>query len=219
MTDHGFNSDLYCLGDLVGYGTYPNEVVEFVRSRSIPTVMGNYDRGVGDNSDDCGCAYQSETEQRRADKSIAWTNKMITEGNRDYLRTLESQIELELGDLRILLVHGSPRRINEYLYEDRPNSSFERLLDSVDIDVLVYGHTHLPYHKKLPSGRHVINAGSVGKPKDGDSRACYIILTADGDDLNVEFHRVEYDIEHIVRSIEDTEMPDVFAEMLRTGTS
>jgi putative phosphoesterase len=219
MADHGFNSDLYCLGDLVGYGTYPNEVVEFVRSRSIPTVMGNYDRGVGDNSDDCGCAYQSETEQRRADKSIAWTNKMITEGNRDYLRTLERQIELELGDLRILLVHGSPRRINEYLHEDRPDSSFERLLDSVDIDVLVCGHTHLPYHKELPSGRHVINAGSVGKPKDGDSRACYIVLTADGDDLNVEFHRVEYDIEHIVRSIEDTEMPDAFAEMLRTGTS
>ncbi|PSP79553.1 YfcE family phosphodiesterase [Halobacteriales archaeon QS_1_68_20] len=219
MADHGFNSDLYCLGDLVGYGTYPNEVVEFVRSRSIPTVMGNYDRGVGDNSDDCGCAYQSETEQRRANKSIAWTNKMITEGNRDYLRTLERQIELELGDLRILLVHGSPRRINEYLHEDRPDSSFERLLDSVDIDVLVCGHTHLPYHKELPSGRHVINAGSVGKPKDGDSRACYIVLTADGDDLNVEFHRVEYDIEHIVRSIEDTEMPDAFAEMLRTGTS
>jgi len=219
MTDRGFNDERYCLGDLVGYGTFPNEVVEFVRSRSIPTIMGNYDQGVGNNSDDCGCAYQTEVEQRRGEQSIGWTNEQITDENREYLRTLDEAIVFELGDLDVVLVHGSPRRINEYLYEDRPDSSFERLLDSVEADVLVCGHTHLPYGKTLPSGRHVINAGSVGKPKDDDPRACYLVLTADGRTLDVQFSRVEYDVEREARSIENSGMPSAFAEMLRTGTS
>jgi hypothetical protein len=82
-----------------------------------------------------------------------------------------------MGDLKVLLVHGSPRKINEYLFEDRPDASLERLMDSTGVDVLVCGHTHLPYHRILPSGRQVINAGSVGKPKDGDPRACYLTLS------------------------------------------
>jgi putative phosphoesterase len=219
MSDRRLGDDRYCLGDLVGYGTFPNEVVEFVRSRAIPTIMGNYDQGVSNNSDDCGCAYQTEVEKRRGEQSIRWTNEQISDENREYLRTLDEHIEFELGDFDVVLVHGSPRRINEYLYEDRPDSSFERLLDSVEADVLVCGHTHLPYHKVLPSGRHVINAGSVGKPKDDDPRACYLVLSTDGSSLDVQFPRVEYDVEHEARSIENSEMPSAFAEMLRTGTS
>lgn len=219
MDDRGLGDDRYCLGDLVGYGTFPNEVIEFVRSRSIPTIMGNYDQGVGNDSDDCGCAYQTEIEQRRGGRSIAWTNDAITEANRDYLASLRERIEFELGDLDVVLVHGSPRRINEYLYEDRPDSSFERLLDLVQADVLVCGHTHLHYHKVLPSGRHMINAGSVGKPKDGDPRACYLVLRVSGGDLEATFHRVDYDIEGMATAIEGSEMPNAFAEMLRAGAS
>jgi diadenosine tetraphosphatase ApaH/serine/threonine PP2A family protein phosphatase len=219
MEARGLGEDRYCLGDLVGYGTFPNEVVEFVRSRGIPTIAGNYDEGVGENSDDCGCAYQTEEERERGDRSIAWTNEAITEENRSYLRELGEHIELELGDLRAVLVHGSPRRVNEYLYEDRPDSSFERLLDAVDADVMVCGHTHLPYHKVLPSGRHVVNAGSVGKPKDGDPRACYVALYGDGEAFEVAFHRVEYDVERTATAIEESGMPSEFAEMLRAGTS
>jgi len=219
MDDRELESPRYCLGDLVGYGVYPNEVVEFVREREIPTIEGNYDQGVGNDSDDCGCAYQTEEERQRGDESIAWTNEEITEENRVFLRELDRQIELGLGDLRVVLVHGSPRRVNEYLYEDRPESSFERLLDSVEADVLVCGHTHLPYHKTLPSGRHVVNAGSVGKPKDDDPRACYVVLSADGTDLDVAFHRVEYDVEAMATAIKQSEMPSAFADMLRHGTS
>jgi predicted phosphodiesterase len=123
-----------------------------------------------------------------------------------------------LGALRILLVHGSPRKINEYLYEDRPDKSFERILDDVNVDVLVCGHTHLPYHKILPSGRHIINAGSVGKPKDNDSRAGYITLAAEGQSLEVELIRVAYDVEQAAQAIEATDMPHEFAAMLRSGT-
>jgi diadenosine tetraphosphatase ApaH/serine/threonine PP2A family protein phosphatase len=124
---------------------------------------------------------------------------------------------LQLGELRVLLAHGSPRRINEYLYTARPDSSLERILDGVDADVLVVGHTHKPYHRVLPSGRHVINEGSVGKPKDGDPRAAYVILKAEGRDLKVEFVRVPYDIEWAATAIEASEMPDEYAAMLRTA--
>ncbi|MFW6458926.1 MAG: metallophosphoesterase family protein [Halodesulfurarchaeum sp.] len=219
MEERGAGSNRYCLGDLVGYGTFPNEVVEFVRSRPIPTIQGNYDRGVGMNSDDCGCAYQTEIERKRGDRSIAWTNDVITDDNREFLRSLDTQLAFDLGDLRVVLVHGSPRRINEYLYADRPDESFERLLDTVEADVLVCGHTHLPYHRELPSGRHVVNAGSVGKPKDDDPRAGYVVLTASGADLEVQMIRVEYDVEREAAAIERSEMPDAFAEMLRSGTS
>ena len=107
---------------------------------------------------------------------------------------------------------------NEYLYEDRSDASLERIMDGIDADVLVCGHTHLPYHKSLPSGRQIINAGSVGKPKDNNQDACYVVLKADGKQLAVEFVRVAYDVERIASAIEATDgMPDVFAQMLRDG--
>ncbi len=101
---------------------------------------------------------------------------------------------MRVHELRIMLVHGSPRRINEYLFEDRPEASLERLLDMVDAEVLVCGHTHIPYHRVLASGRHVVNAGSVGKPKDGDPRACFVVLGVNDGTLRVDFVRVPYDI-------------------------
>lgn len=134
------------------------------------------------------------------------------------MRQLVRDIPLQLGDLRVLLAHGSPRRINEYLYEDRPGSSLERILDQAGVDVLVVGYTHKPYHRMLPNGRHVVNAGSVGKPKDGDPRACYVVLSAQGDELDVEFIRVPYDVEQAAQAIEATEMPDPYAQMLREGS-
>jgi diadenosine tetraphosphatase ApaH/serine/threonine PP2A family protein phosphatase len=150
-------------------------------------------------------------------RSIAWTNTHTTGDNKAFLRTLVKKIPLQLGDLRVMLVHGSPRRINEYLFEDRPESSLERLLDMVESDVLVCGHTHLPYHRTLGSGRRVVNAGSVGKPKDNDPRACYVTLAATGKQLDVQFHRVAYDVEAAAQAIEASEMPHEYAQMLRVG--
>lgn len=216
MDRHGLEKR-YCLGDLVGYGTFPNEVIELIRGRNIPTIMGNYDQGVGNSSDECGCAYKTAEEEALGKRSISWTNAHTSDENKAFLRSLLPQIPLQLSELRVVLAHGSPRRINEYLYVDRPDSGLERILDGVDADVLVVGHTHKPYHRVLPSGRHVINDGSVGKPKDGDTRAAYIILEAEGRDLRVEFVRVPYDIERTATAIEASEMPAEYAGMLRTA--
>jgi putative phosphoesterase len=211
-------SPLYCLGDLVGYGTFPNEVIAAIRERNIPTLMGNYDQGVGNSSDDCGCAYTSREAEALGKRSIAWSNQNTTADNKLFLRQLTTQIPHLLDGLRVRLVHGSPRRINEYLYADRPDATLERLLDLAEADVLVCGHTHIPYHRILPSGRQVVNAGSVGKPKDGNPQACYALLEADNSHLMVTFRRVPYDIERAAQAIEDSDMPDEYADMLRTGT-
>ncbi len=211
-------SPLYCLGDLVGYGTFPNEVISTIRERNIPTLMGNYDQGVGNSSDDCGCAYTSKEAEALGKRSIAWSNQNTTADNKLFLRQLTDQISLELDGLRVRLVHGSPRKINEYLYSDRPDATMERLLDLAQADVLICGHTHIPYHRILPSGRHVVNAGSVGKPKDGNLQACYVVLEANNSDLSVAFRRVPYNVERAAQAIEASDMPNEYAEMLRTGT-
>jgi putative phosphoesterase len=216
MDQHGL-TNLYCLGDLVGYGTYPNEVIQIIRDRQIATIMGNYDQGVGNDGDDCGCAYTDPVSESLGKRSIAWSNLHTTPENKTFLRSVVPEIRLKLGNLQILLVHGSPRKINEYLFENRPDTSLERLMDAAGADVLVCGHTHIPYHRILPSGRHVINDGSVGKPKDSDPRACYITLNIDGNHVDVQFIRVAYDIEIAAKAIESSDMPHEYAQMLRAG--
>ena len=206
---HGNTFDaIYCLGDLVGYAPFPNEVTERIRAERIPTLMGNYDDGVGFERDDCGCAYREPEEKRRGDQSLAWTKAHVSDENKAFLRTLHSEIRFDADGKRVLLVHGSPRKINEYLFEDRPLSSFQRLAASSNADVIVYGHTHKPYTKTV-DGVLFVNVGSVGKPKDGDWRACYAIL--DTASAAVEFVRVEYDLEQVTTAIRASELPAEFA--------
>ena len=126
--------------------------------------MGNYDEGVGFESGDCGCAYVTDEEKIKGQKSIDWTTKRVTPDNKEFLRTLLNKIKFTVEGYRFLLIHGSPRRINEYLYEDRPEGSLMRILETLDIDVMVCGHTHKQYHRQVES-IHVINEGSVGKPE------------------------------------------------------
>jgi putative phosphoesterase len=206
---------VYCLGDLVGYGAFPNEVIEAVRGRGIPTIMGNYDDGVGFDKDECGCAYTTPESRRLGDESLFWSRKQVTAENKDYLRSLLPNIRFEAGGKQFLLVHGSPRKMNEYLYEDRPLANLERIARSAESDVLVFGHTHLPYTKEV-AGVLLVNDGSVGKPKDGDVRAGYVLIEADGD-VRVEFRRVEYDVAAAAAAVRESGLPAHFAELLETA--
>ncbi len=222
---------VYCLGDLVGYNVWPNEVINEIRSRSIPCIAGNYDFGIGRRSDDCGCAYKTAEEQEMGKVSISYTNERIGDEERAYLRSLPAHIRLEYrlesGPLQLLMVHGSPRKVNEYLFEDRAEQSLLRIMESANADILCFGHTHKPYHRALQQeGRywHAINIGSVGKPKDGDPRACYAMIGLDDavslsvrDSVQVEFIRVEYDIEAAARGVGQSPLPRAYAEMLRTA--
>lgn len=223
---------IYCLGDLVGYNIWPNEVVNTIKQRKIPTITGNYDFGIGRNIDECGCAYKTDLEKEMGKVSISYTNEKMGESERAYLRTLPSHIRVEyqLNDdkLNLLLVHGSPRKVNEYLFEDRDEKSLLRIMEQADADILCFGHTHKPYHRIIAeeSGRfrHAINIGSVGKPKDGDPRGGYVILTInsdgsvlDKDSIEVEFIRFDYDVEKAAKAVEDSPLPNGFADMLRNA--
>lgn len=241
---HAFFADLekhnvdaiYCLGDLVGYNTWPNEVVDEVKSRRISTIAGNYDFGIGRYSDDCGCAYKTDVEKANGAVSISFTNKIIGDGQRNFLRTLPAHIRLEfqLNDdkLKLLLVHGSPRKINEYLFEDREEGSLLRIMQDADADIMCFGHTHKPFHRMLKDThygiakyRHAVNIGSIGKPKDNDPRGCYAILhinenssAASYQSVDVNFHRFKYDVETAAKAIEASELPNDYATMLRSGS-
>ncbi len=225
---------IFCLGDLVGYNIWPNEVIREIRRRGIPTIAGNYDFGIGRSSDDCGCAYKTDEERANGAVSIAFTNQIVESAERRYLRELPRHIRLDLemqdgAPLSLLLVHGSPRKINEYLFEDRDEKSLLRILEGAHADILCFGHTHKPYHRILPSGtedaphfRHAINIGSVGKPKDGDPQGGYVLLhidehatPANPDGIRVEFVRFAYDVERAARAVEESPLPDAYATALR----
>lgn len=226
---------IYCLGDLVGYNIWPNEVVNEIKRRKISTIAGNYDFGIGRMSNDCGCAYKTEPEKEAGKISISFTNSIMKDEERKYLRTLpaHNRIEFQLNEdkLNLLLVHGSPRKINEYLFEDRDEKSLLRIMEQADADIMCFGHTHKPYHRVLPTDpgdtqhfRHAINIGSVGKPKDGDPRGCYVILTINENSSNtnkesiqVEFIRFNYDIEKAAKAVEESMLPNEYANMLRNG--
>jgi putative phosphoesterase len=226
---------IYCLGDLVGYNIWPNEVINEIRKRGIPTIAGNYDQGIGLMSDDCGCAYKTEVEKDMGKISISYTNSIVKSGERNYLRTLPAHIkitfQLNNDKFNILLVHGSPRKINEYLFEDREEKSLYRIMEQADTDIMCFGHTHKPYHRILPTVptenmhyRHAINIGSVGKPKDANPKGCYVMLSIDADSsignkdaVEVEFIRFEYDVEKAAEAVENSPLPSEYAEMLRKG--
>ena len=223
---------VYCLGDLVGYNIWPNEVINEIRKRRIPTLAGNYDQGVGLASDDCGCAYKTDHDKSNGAQSIDYTNHIVKPDERNYLRTLPSHIRLEyqLNDEKFdfLMVHGSPRKINEYLFIDRDEKSMLRIMEQANAHFMFFGHTHKPYHKILKDEhghyRHAINIGSVGKPKDGDPRGCYVLVHLDQnfslnnpDSVKIEFIRFDYDVEKAAKAVEESPLPNEFAEMLRKG--
>jgi predicted phosphodiesterase len=230
------NADaMYCLGDLVGYNIWPNEVINEIRKRNIPTIAGNYDFGIGRMSNDCGCAYKTEPEKEMGAVSISFTNSIMKDEERKYLRTLPAHIRIEFqlneDKLNLLLVHGSPRKINEYLFEDRDEKSMLRIMHDADADIMCFGHTHKPYHRVLSETaenktryRHAINIGSVGKPKDNNPTGGYVLLhindnssMLNAESIQVEFMRFEYDIEKAAKAVEDSPLPNEYADMLRKG--
>jgi putative phosphoesterase len=207
---------VYCGGDLVGYGPYPNEVCALIEDRRIPTIYGNYDYAIGRRLDDCGCAYKDPDEKALGERSIAWTLAHTDERSADFMRALPFDLRFDLGVHRVRLVHGSPRKVNEYLFEDKPDSLYERLARDADCDVLVFGHTHKPWIREH-GGVLFVNCGSVGKPKDGDPRCAFAVLEATGDAIEARIERVPYDAERVAREVGEAGLPAVYGEKLLTA--
>lgn len=207
---------LYCLGDLVGYNVWANEVVEAIRKRHIPTIMGNHEEAL----------FLPLKEDDRSAKGI--TARLLTTENKDYLTNLPRHLKLVFetnGEpFTLLLVHGSPKAVNDYLVEDYPEDEIAEMMEAQDAQLVLCGHTHIPYHRTIQTGMdytHVVNIGSVGKPKDGDPRLCYALITLDENlskhnpnAIRVEFRRVNYDIDAAVSAIKKSEFPNELADQL-----
>jgi putative phosphoesterase len=207
---------IWCGGDLVGYGANPGEVIDEIKARGIPTIMGNYDDGIGYFRIACGCDYPTEEAMVLGQRSIAWTKAHTTDDQKAYLRSLPYRLVRAFEGHQVVLVHGSPDALNEYLFTEVADDVFERHLQTAGADVLIFGHTHKPFHKRL-GGRHLVNAGSVGKPKHGNPNATYALLEITTAAVNVTIVEVPYDYAAAAQAIEVTELPHEYAAVLRTG--
>jgi putative phosphoesterase len=204
---------VYCGGDLVGYGPHPNEVCALIERHGIPTIYGNYDYAIARDLDDCGCAYRDQHDRELGQRSVHWTLQHTSRRSKDFMRGLPFDLRFELGDQRVRLVHGSPRKVNEYLFEDKPARTFERIAAGADCDVLVFGHTHQPWIRDYGDVLFV-NCGSVGKSKDGDPRAAFALLELEGDRVVADIERVDYDAEAVGREVAAAGLPTEYAEKL-----
>lgn len=211
---------VYCLGDLGGYAAHPNEVQQIVIEMGCPTILGNYDEGVGFELDNCGCHYVKPFDIEMSERSFFWTRDNTGQEQKAWLRTLPLEIRFEVEGLRVLLCHGSPRSTTEYLFENRSDGFLAQFTpggsDDAHADLIVFGHTHVPFHRTV-NGVHFVNSGSVGRPKDGDPRAGYVVLTLESGSVSMEVVRLEYDVEAACRSLVEVGLPEYFAEYLRHG--
>ena len=201
---------VYCGGDLVGYGPHPNEVCALIEARRIPTIYGNYDYAISRDLEDCGCAYRDPHDRELGQLSVDWTLEHTDQRSKDFMRDLPFDLRFELGERRVRLVHGSPRKVNEYLFAEKPARTFERIAAGAGCDLLVFGHTHQPWVAEF-AGVLFVNCGSVGKPKDGDPRAAFAVLAPDG---NVGIERVDYDAAAVAREVERVGLPAELARNL-----
>jgi putative phosphoesterase len=201
--------EVYCGGDLVGYGPYPSEVCALIQARGIPTIYGNYDYAIGRDLEDCGCAYVDQHDRELGQRSVDWTLAHTSAEAKAFMRGLPFDLRFGVGDTRVHLVHGSPRKVNEYLFEDKPARLYERLARAEEADVLVFGHTHKPWIHEY-GGVRFVNCGSVGKPKDGDPRGGFAVLEPG----RARIERFEYDAEGVAREVAAAGLPSEYAEKL-----
>ena len=214
----------YHLGDLVGYAPWPNETVALLRERGIAGVAGNYDSTTATDYRHCGCRYEDPRQEELSHISYDWTRRHCSAETKRLLGALPFRIDVRprgghLAGPTLILVHGTPTLNTLYWTEDRPDSFCLKMAQAAGAragDVIAFGHTHRPWHREV-EGIHFVNTGSVGRPKDGDWRAGYVLLDIGDRDTRVEFARVEYDVERAARAIIASELPNEFANYLRTG--
>jgi predicted phosphodiesterase len=212
------------LGDLVGYAPWPNETVRRILAAGLTGVAGNYDSTVGLDYKHCGCKYEDPKQAELAHLSFEWTKEHVSPEVKRVLATLPFRIDLRplgahLSGPTVILVHGAPTLNTLYLTQDRADSFMSRMGELAGAkagDVLCFGHTHLPWHRTI-DGIHFVNTGSVGRPKDGDWRAGYVILDVDTASVSEEVVRVEYDLATTMEAIRASDLPNEFADYLAAG--
>jgi predicted phosphodiesterase len=209
---------VFCLGDMGGFGPHPDRVFPLLQEGGVQSIQGNYDESVAQGKADCGCGYTDPRDNHYARISYEYTFRHTSTQNQRWLGSLPASLRIGLGGRRVLMCHGSPRMINEFLWESTtPNGLLRNLYRDHEADVILCTHTGIKWHRELPEGQHLVNVGAIGRPEnDGTRNVWYAILTA-GADLAVEFIPVAYDWERLAREIEHEGLPPEFADTIRTG--
>jgi len=208
---------LFCLGDLGGFGPNPGQVFPILEEFGITTIAGNYDESLAEGRPDCGCGYTHPSDNFFAQLSYEYTNRRTTDSDRERLRALPGAIRFTRGGKRFLLCHGSPRKINEFLWESACSDGFlMRLLREAEAETVLCAHTGIHWQRRLPDGGLLINAGAVARPaNDGRTEIWYALLEPGKDEAR--FLPVAYDFQSLAREMEEEALPPEFVETIRTG--
>jgi predicted phosphodiesterase len=211
-------SAIYCLGDLGAFGPYPDRVFPLLREHDVLCIRGNYDDSIGNGLTDCQCGYTDPRDNHFARISYDYTFRNTSPDNRVWMRDLPAQWRVRLGPHRFLLCHGSPRRVNEFLWESTtPTHFLDRLAREHDADVILTTHTGIKWHRALAAGKHFVNVGVLGRPEnDGQTNVWYALLEGTTK-LHVQFIPVHYDHERLAGEMVAEHLPSEFVETIRTG--
>ena len=216
---------IFCLGDIGGFGPNPDRAFPILQRERIPTMQGNYDDSIGNRLDDCQCGYVDPRDNHFANISYTYTLANTSDRNKDWLRDLPTEFQLkDFGGLRVLMAHGSPRRVNEFLWASTtPEPFIRRLLDTFETDLVLVTHTGIHWSRFLAQQpwRGVINVGAIGRPaNDGSTNVWYALLKAPSSPQQppaVEFRAVSYDHEALAQEMRDEQLPEEFVETILTG--
>ena len=209
----------YFLGDLGAFGPFPDRVPELLIERGIRGIQGNYEESLSSGATDCNCGYTDPRDNFYAQISYDYTAERTSAPYKRWMGELPKSIRLEIGGLRVLLSHGSPRKINEFLWRSTsPEPFLNRICDEHGADVILCTHSGLHWHKQIGPRRHVVNVGVIGRPaNDGRTNVWYTMLTAGGDGLHVEFIPIDYDHAALAREMRNEKLPEEFIETIETG--
>jgi predicted phosphodiesterase len=210
---------VYCLGDLGAFGPHPDRVFPLLDEHRVLCLRGNYDDSVGNGLADCQCGYTDPRDNHFAALSYRYTFEHTSPAHRAWLRDLPEHRRIDLGRYRVLMCHGSPRKVNEFLWESTtPTHFLEHLAGEHSADVILATHTGIKWHRRLSNGRHFVNVGVLGRPEnDGRTNVWYTLLEAGPDGLGVEFVPVEYDHQRLAREMREERLPEEFIETVVTG--
>ena len=209
----------YCLGDLGGFGPHPDRVFPILDTRDVVVMQGNYDHSIGHDLPDCGCGYTDPRDNHYARLSYEYTRQHTAAARRPLLRALPPSLRETWGGRRVLMAHGSPRKVNEFLWESTsPDAFLQRLCDDYAADVLLVTHTGLPWQRRLRDGRLVVNVGAIGRPaNDGRTAVWYAVLSTSDDAVEAELIPVEYDHARLASEMRAEKICEEFVETIETG--
>ena len=215
---------VYCLGDLGGFGPNPETVWPLLVDGDVRALQGNYEQSLASGREDCNCGYTDPRDNQFAELSYRYTAANCSAEFKRWMGDLPTRRRVRVGERELLLVHGSPRRVNDFLFASTtPTPFLEVLLDQERCDAVLCTHTGLHWHRALPSGRDLVNVGVIGRPaNDGSTDVWYCVIDAtdesvEGARLGVELVPLQYDHKALAEEMRRAELPEEFVDTIRTG--